>query len=181
MSVKKSAIPSEVHPSGFSIESYSFRGDAKGNAIWAGSGNDMLVGRGGDDNLSGGLGQDRLKGGAGYDSFIFDTALGGNNIDTIVDLDTKIGEKIFLEQSIFQGIKTMRNSEVEGDYTNRGVVKKASFYVGAAAHDADDRIIYNKQTGAISYDADGNGSGAAIQFAQIKAGTHLKASDFFVM
>jgi serralysin len=181
MSIKKSLIANSAFQIDPSNVSYRYMGDARSNEIHGGGGDDRLLGRYGDDNLSGGLGRDILKGGKGYDSFVFDSAIGGNNIDYIADINTKIGEKIFLEKDIFQTIKTRPSDEVEGDYTGRGVMAKSAFFVGSAAHDADDRIIYNKQTGAISYDADGNGAGAAIQFAQVEAGTKLKASDFFMM
>lgn len=34
---------------------------------------------------------------------------------------------------------------------------------GAAAQDADDRIIYNSATGAVPFDVDGRGATAAVQ------------------
>ncbi len=55
------------------------------------------------------------------------------------------------------------------------------FRAGTAAAYADDRIIYDSATGKIYYDADGNGSGAAVQFAQVTAGTALSNNDFFVV
>jgi serralysin len=39
------------------------------------------------------------------------------------------------------------------------------FWKGMAAHDADDRLIYDPKNGALHYDADGSGAGAAIKIA----------------
>jgi serralysin len=51
---------------------------------------------------------------------------------------------------------------------------------GAVAHDANDFILYDKTTGHLSYDADGNGAGAAVHFAQLSTGLDLSNADFFV-
>ena len=53
--------------------------------------------------------------------------------------------------------------------------------MGSTAQDADDRIIYSQATGQLFYDADGNGAGAAIQFATLGTGLALSASDFTVI
>jgi len=70
----------------------NFAGDAAGNAITAGIGNDSLTGNGGNDTLDGGVGMDTLVGGAGNDTYVTDNSLDqfielkGGGIDTIVSL-----------------------------------------------------------------------------------------------
>jgi len=56
-----------------------------------------------------------------------------------------------------------------------GDLAPGQFWSGAGVtggHDADDRIVYNTKTGVLYYDADGSGSGAAVQVALIGAATH---------
>ena len=51
---------------------------------------------------------------------------------------------------------------------------------GAAAHDGDDRIVYNSATGNLFFDPDGNGPAAAVRFAHLAAGLALSSGDFLV-
>jgi serralysin len=136
----------------------TLKGDAGANVIDGGEGADRLYGRGG---------QDTLIGGAGADTFVFDSALGASNVDRIADFKV-VDDTIQLDDAVFKGVKT-------------GQLSQAAFYAGSAAHDADDRIIYNANTGALSYDADGNGSGAAVQFATLNPGLSLTSADFYVV
>ncbi|UZK67449.1 hypothetical protein [Sphingomonas sp. M1-B02] len=57
----------------------------------------------------------------------------------------------------------------------------SAFACGAAALDADDRIVYDANTGRISYDADGSGAGAAILFALVNPGTALTSASFEIV
>jgi len=57
----------------------------------------------------------------------------------------------------------------------------AFFRVGAAAADANDYIVYNKATGALFYDDNGNGAGHAVQFATLTGKPVLAANDFQVI
>ena len=110
------------------------------------AGADTLIGGGGSDLLDGGLAADTLTGGAGEDSFRFSTALGNGNVDWITDFKVA-DDTILLDNLIF--------ASVGGD----GALALGAFYKSAAgvAHDADDRIIYDTDSGALSYDADGAG------------------------
>lgn len=145
----------------------SIIGNEGTNRIDGLAGNDTLFGLGGNDVLDGGLGFDYLVGGAGADTFAFSTALGGDNFDRITDFVSG-SDRIQLSQSVFAAL-------------GLGGIAAGQFVAGTAALDADDRILYDQATGTIFYDADGNGSGAAVAFAQLNAGTTLVASDFIVV
>lgn len=142
------------------IGTSNFTGNGNGadNVITAGTGN---------DKLNGGLGKDTLIGAGGADTFTFNTALNKNNIDTLSDFVSG-QDKIALDDLIFQQLLGMT------DLTN-------SFVVGTTAKDANDFLIYNKSKGALFYDADGNGKGAAIQFATLTGQATLNAADFLVV
>jgi len=62
-----------------------------------------------------------------------------------------------------------------------GTLPANQLAIAAAAMDADDRIIYNPATGALSYNADGTGGGAQVQFASLGTGLALTNSQFVVI
>ena len=61
-----------------------------------------------------------------------------------------------------------------------GYISAGELVIGSAALDANDRIIYDSNTGVLSYDADGAGGSAAIQFAELPIGLALTYEDFLV-
>ncbi|MGQ0590654.1 MAG: hypothetical protein ACT4N8_14205 [Sphingosinicella sp.] len=141
---------------------------AGGADVLAGfAGADILLGGAGDDQLNGGAANDILNGGADADRFIFADALGAGNVDLVQDFVTGL-DRIFLENAVFTGLAG-------------GALPVGAFRTGAAAGDADDRIIYNPANGALFFDADGNGAGAAVQFATLSGAPALAASDFVVI
>lgn len=133
------------------------------------AGADKLNGGSGSDLLDGGLAADTLTGGAGEDSFRFSTALGNGNVDWIKDFNVA-DDTILLDNLIFTNL---------GD---DGALALGAFFKSASgvAHDADDRIIYDTDSGVLSYDADGSGQIAAVQFAQLNAHLNLSSADFIV-
>jgi serralysin len=62
-----------------------------------------------------------------------------------------------------------------------GPLAVAQFFKGAAAHDADDRIIYNPANGWLVYDLNGSAAGGAIHFANLGEGLAMTAADFAVI
>ncbi|HET9427063.1 MAG TPA: VCBS domain-containing protein [Allosphingosinicella sp.] len=142
------------------------------DVIFGGAGDDALVGGQNDDTLNGGLGNDELLGGGNKDNFRFEydgatTNLALYGIDRILDMNASGDDTIQLDDALFAGVTAANLSSV--------------LVFGTAALDANDRIIYNSTTGALYYDADGNGAGAAVQFAQLDANVVLTISDFAVI
>ena len=147
----------------------TFWGDGGNDSLSGGAGADNLWGGDGNDTLNGGLDNDLLNGGAGADIFIFNSALGPANIDSITDFSV-VDDTIWLDRSIFSAI------------ANTGALTLGAFNTGAVATEADDRIIFNSLTGGLFYDADGNGAGAAIQFATMSNMVgKLSAADFVMI
>ncbi|MFC3631313.1 M10 family metallopeptidase C-terminal domain-containing protein [Paracoccus angustae] len=134
------------------------------------AGQDALRGGAGGDLLDGGLAADLLIGGAGEDSFRFSTALGDGNIDRIRDFDAA-DDLILLAQDVFEGI---------GDL---GLLAFGAFRSSptGAARDADDRILYDRADGFLSFDSDGSGQADAIRFARLGTGLDLTAEDFYIV
>jgi serralysin len=120
-----------------------------------------------------GDGNDSLVGGAGADSFVFATAPGVLTGGVVADF-TSASDNISLDDAAFTAIGGLGNFAA-GD---------ARFFAGAGAtagHDADDRLVYNTTTGALYYDADGSGAGAAQQVTTLAGHPALAATDITVI
>jgi Ca2+-binding RTX toxin-like protein len=134
-------------------------GNELANAILGNAGANILDGKGG---------ADALAGMAGADSFAFTTALGGGNVDRIVDFSSA-DDTIRLDDAVFTQLGGL------------GALNPNAFVTGNAAGDANDRIVYDAASGQLFYDADGNGAGAAVLFATLQGAPALNASDFLVI
>jgi Ca2+-binding RTX toxin-like protein len=130
-------------------------GGAGGDSLNGASGKDILVGGAGNDTLDGGSGADALTGGAGGDTFRFDVAPQAGEADRITDFNAS-EDRIALDHSIFSALAS-------------GGLSSSAFQSGASsvAANAEVHVILNTVTGALFYDADGQGGAAAVQFATI--------------
>lgn len=143
-------------------------GSNTANTIEATAGRDILTGLGGDDILQGGLGNDVLRGGLGNDTYVFDTRLSRTNIDRVLDFNVR-DDTFELENRFMAKL------------SKAGKLGSDALHVGANAGDAQDRVLYDKATGVLSFDADGTGRGGEVVIAQLARGLNLKAGDFFVI
>ncbi|HEY8381935.1 MAG TPA: hypothetical protein VIL09_07290 [Microvirga sp.] len=151
--------------------SNSIYGNEIDNAIHGMKGHDKLFGYDGDDTLIGGNGNDALYGGEGRDAFVFDYRPSAkSNKDAIKDFEVR-QDKIWLDSSDFQGIG------------RDGPLKSSAFHASNAgkAKDASDRIIHDKDSGVLYYDADGSGKGAAVAFATVAKNLNLSHKDFLII
>jgi Ca2+-binding RTX toxin-like protein len=126
-------------------------------------GNDKIHGDDGNDTLTDGKGTNKLWGDAGQDSFLFKKI---ETQDILKDFNP-VDDTILLSQTAFSALPL-------------GELSAAAFHIGAAAADADDRIVYDSSTGDLFYDRDGNGAIAQVKVAELAGGLAMTAADFFV-
>ena len=128
-----------------------------------------IIGNSGHNLLNGGPGNDRLTGRGGPDTFMFSSALNGTtNVDQLTDFDV-LEDKILLHYLAFPAFAE-----------NTMMLTATRFHIGVSATTVSQRIVYNPATGALSYDADGTGPAAAVQFARLPWGVALTARNFIV-
>ena len=120
------------------------------------------------NTIAGGAGNDTLTGGSGKDTFVFDTALGAGNRDTITDFRA-VDDTIMLDNAVFTGLGT-------------GTLSAAAFAQNTSGNAADrsDRIIYEADTGKLWFDRDGTGSAARVHVATLDKNLALTQADFLV-
>jgi serralysin len=180
LSSSQTAMLGEAHPARGNIANAMLhKGDIRSlieNAI-GGPGGDVIIGNQGRNVLKGGRGADKLSGldglddlvgGSGKDSFVFDTRPNGSsNLDHILDFSV-VDDTILLENAVF--------TKAGG----AGKLSTAAFWIGSKAHDSTDRVIYDNSFGKLLYDADGTGTTAAVQFAQLPQSLKITVSDFII-
>jgi Ca2+-binding RTX toxin-like protein len=142
----------------------------RSNTSGAGNGeNNTITGNSGHNSLYGHGGADTMTGGAGKDSFVFSASMRNSNIDTITDFNVN-DDTIRLSSAVFGALPD-------------GTLSAAAFARNATgqATEANDRIIYETDTGRLFYDSDGTGSAPRGHFATLASGLSLTAADFFVL
>jgi Ca2+-binding RTX toxin-like protein len=145
-------------------------GNAGANLLRGSAGNDTLAGGAGADTLAGGGGNDTLNGGTGADVFRFDTAPSSTTNRDLVQAFSPVDDLIALENAIYTRLTTP-GPLADGNF-------RAS--TDGTAADADDFILYDTDSGALYYDADGSGAGVAVRFAMLAGHPTISAADFIV-
>ncbi|MGQ0671805.1 MAG: calcium-binding protein [Hyphomicrobium sp.] len=140
-----------------------------------GDGNDTINGGAGSDSLFGGAGRDILIGGTDEDFFVYNTAIGAANADSIRDFGSN--DFIGFDVSIF----TRLTYTGPGDGEDHQILAN-EFTTFAAGIGADDHILYDEATGQLFYDVNGSGAGGRTLIATIGTTSHptLTAADILV-
>ncbi len=148
------------------VNNLSLIGDNTNNVLTGGLGNDTLEGLGGNDTLNGGAGNDTLTGGTESDYFTFNTPTEG--IDRITDFSV-IDDTIVVSATGFSG----------GLVAGAAIIPN-QLVIGSGATTLNHRFIYNSSTGALFFDADGNGALASTQIATLNPNLALTHQDIYV-
>ncbi|MGB3406008.1 MAG: hypothetical protein WBA67_00800 [Jannaschia sp.] len=125
-------------PTGEGVRGLNGIGNDLDNLIVGNVFDNIIVGRGGNDTL---------RGQGGADTFVFDRAIGEGNVDRILDFNTNEadeGDILKVKQMEFTGME-------------KGRVSADVFVAGLVALDADDRLIFDRASGRLWFDRDGNG------------------------
>jgi Ca2+-binding RTX toxin-like protein len=135
---------------------------------------DTFIGGQGDDRLSGSAGADRLTGDTGVDTFVFNSALGGGNVDLITDFNasenTQNQDWIELSSLVFENAGATGGVLNAADFLNvNGIANVTSTNTA--------NIIYDSATGALYYDANAGLADDAMQFATVQFSSNT-AGDF---
>jgi RTX calcium-binding nonapeptide repeat (4 copies) len=157
----------------------TLNGGEGNDGLFGGKGNDQVNGGNGDDSIYISTtyddfmgtntfniieGNDTLTGGAGADNFVFDFGNYTPNLgftDAIATItDFQRGE----DRILMLGLSLNADTIVQGTMP--------------IAQDANDHILFNTQNSGLYFDADGFGTGKAVQIATLIGVNFLSANDF---
>lgn len=163
----------------------TLEGAAGTDNIFGLPGDDLLKGFGGDDRLYGNAGLDTLRGGDGADLLSGDGGRdvldGGSGADTFLFFQSYDNDRDFC------GDFTAGEDRIlvvihGGNFMDNAVPLDAeAFVIGTAPTDADDRAMYDPNTGDVRWDGDGTGAMFDSQLiARVPLGTDLTHLDVWV-
>jgi Ca2+-binding RTX toxin-like protein len=138
-------------------------GNADINNLVGNRGDNILRAGGGDDFISGMEGVDSLFGGKGADFFQYFNKTNSGDADLIYDFRPADDSLLF--------------SSAHFETAQLWTPLKSEFRRGDQAQDANDRFIYDRGSGRLLFDADGNGSQESILIATFINSPRLTASD----
>jgi Ca2+-binding RTX toxin-like protein len=154
-------------------------GTADNNTLIAGAGadsitglagNDTLSGGAGNDTLVGGLGDDQLTGGDGQDRFVFESSIkNGGDVDTVTDFASG-SDTIALAGSVFTKLRGDSDLSDNMWLTNSSSAQTTRSY-----------LVFDPQSGLLSYDPDGSGPANSIGICTLVGVTKLAPSDVVML
>ena len=161
------------------VENLTLTGNAAINATGNALAN-LLIGNVGNNILNGGLGADILTGGTGNDMFVLNATDYQSFYDTITDFKVSGTDRLQLSKAVFGQLQS-------GTPNATGVaLTPADFISGTditASSNTGQHLLYDNDSGALYYDADGAGAINAYQIMLIGTATHpaLLSTDILVI
>ena len=166
-----------INASGVTTNGLRFEGNANTQKFIGTTKADVFVGNSGNDTLTGNGGADKFVFGKVYEQIVTgattteqtytNTAFNLTGVDTITDF-LHGTDKIELHLDQYTNL---------AGFTSANLASNAT---GAAA-DANDYLLFNTTSKMLSYDADGNGAGAAVNIATLTGVATFTASDVVVV
>ena len=148
-----------------------------GSQDGGGNGNNLanrMIGNSGSNALNGGPGNDTLTGRGGRDDFTFNSSLNAStNVDRVTDFTVGV-DSLVLWWTVFPAFTRC-------DGLNAPDLAPSRLHIGASATTDSHRIVYNPNSGALSYDSDGSGPTAAVRFATLSPDLALTGDDFRIL
>lgn len=165
-----------VDASGVTTNGLRFEGNANTQKFIGTSKADVFVGNGGNDTLTGNGGADKFVFGKVYEQVVTgssttvqtytNTAFNLTGVDTITDF-TRGTDKLELHLDQYSQLAGFNSSMLRVN-------------ASGTAQDSNDYLVYNTTSKTLSYDADGNGAGAAVNIAVLTGVSTLSTSDFII-
>lgn len=152
-------------------------GESGNDSLNGGDGQDILVGGNGTDTLTGGQGNDILVGGIGNEN---DTLTGGGGADRFGFAFPSEGIDTITDFVVRDDTIVVSASGFRGGLRQGATITPDQFRYGSAAGDAQDRFIYNPNTGALFFDVDGTGSANQVRIATLSNKALITNADIFV-
>jgi Ca2+-binding RTX toxin-like protein len=160
------------------------------NTLWGRAGNDMLFGLGGCDVIYGGAGNDRIEGGTKNDTLFgddgADVLIGGSGYDKMTGGE---GADRFYLNGTGDGVDTIFDFQHDVDKlvlsNTLGINSLADleFVSGSRPHavETGPALLYNSDTGALWYDADGAGWKDPVAIANLANHAVLDLGDILLV
>lgn len=149
-------------------------GGSGSDSLFGWSGNDALNGEAGSDSLSGEAGSDYLSGGDDFDTLEggsgadrFDFYNPADRVDEVKDFNPAEGDKI----GIYIGSGSFKAAGLSVSF------QPSQFRLGKVATTATHRLIYDRDTGDLFFDADGTGATLPIAIATFRTKPALSHAD----
>lgn len=166
-------VPTDPLPSSPTLPADPTHGTTGNDTFVGTAAADTFDGLAGNDTLRGKGGNDVLTGGAGHDTFVFDTAYGAGNVDTLTDFDA-VNDALYLDNAVFTQLGA-------GSSSSPTQVNSSYFELREHATHSNDHLLYNRATGVLSYDPDGSRSAPQVEIAHLEPGAALTYHDVFVV